>query len=151
MQSLDWEGITAAIKGQVTRQLSKEKEKSGADTFSKKSLDLVSCSSPPPPLRWREKFCAIKTFVFCSTIALHCFADNKRESQPKEGNISNQMPPNHLKNALLSLWSVCFLWRWREPKWPEILSSMDVCWFRRAGHAVLWLRPGKDTRHVTWC
>ena len=150
MQCLDREGITAAIKGQVTRQLSKEKEKSGADTFTK-NLDLVSCSSPPP-LRWREKFCAIKTFVFCSTIALHCFADNKRESQPKEGNISNQMPPNHLKNALLSLWSVCFLRRWREPKMTrDSLPSMDVCWFRRAGHAVLWLRPGKDTRHVTCC
>ena len=119
--------------------------------FFQKSLDLVSCSSPPP-LRWREKFCAIKTFVFCSTIALHCFADNKRESQPKEGNISNQMPPNHLKNALLSLWSVCFLRRWREPKMTrDSLPSMDVCWFRRAGHAVLWLRPGKDTRHVTCC
>ena len=50
MQSLDWGGITAAMKGQVTRQLSKEKEKSGADTFTK-NLDLVSCSSPPPPLR----------------------------------------------------------------------------------------------------
>ena len=41
MQSLDWEGITAAIRGQVTRQLSKEKEKSGADTFSKKSQSRV--------------------------------------------------------------------------------------------------------------
>lgn len=44
MQSLAEEGITAAIKGQVTRQLSKEKEKSGADTFSKKVS--ISCLAP---------------------------------------------------------------------------------------------------------
>ena len=101
MQSLDWEGITAAIRGQVTRQLSKEKEKSGADTFTKKVS--ISCLAPRRRCGEEKSFWAIKTFVFCSTIALHCFADNKRESQPREGNISNQMPPNHLKNALLSL------------------------------------------------
>ena len=128
------------MKGQVTRQLSKEKEKVWSPHFHQKILILCRCGE-------EKSFWAIKTFVFCSTIALHCFADNKGESRPKEGNISNQC-------SECTPFSEKCLFSDRCDEEPEMTrdSLLDGCLLvQAAGRAVLWLQPGKDTRRVTRC
>ena len=114
-------------------------------------LCLILCDILAPRRSEEKSFWAIKTFVFCSTLALHCSAaDNKRDFHPQDHNISNQMA-KHQGDTLFSLRSV-FVFRGCEDAAKmtrDSLASIGVCWFRRAGHAALWLRPGKDTRHMS--
>ena len=88
----------------------------------KKMLCLILCVILAPRRGEEKSFWAIKTFVFCSTIALHCSADNKRDFHPKEHNISNQNTTKPKRYSFLSVQCLFSEEVRRRPKWPAILS-----------------------------